>query len=203
MATDIKALPLLNIRCTHSECDQDLHCFKQTQKMVPDQIGTCRSCGLHLIDWNRVQHRDIYDANFTFQSLRHEWIRHHFWHKPIDEAAELHARRKGWHKMREAAEKRIRQSVGEAAPFRDGVQTPKQGNVLYYAQHALACCCRSCMEYWHGIPKGRVLTEEEIQYFVELMMLFIAERMPSLTEDGEKIPPRRSLHARLGEGGSF
>jgi len=191
--TNDETLEPLAIRCTHSECESDLHCFKQTRKMVASQIGECRSCGARLVDWDRVQQRDLADVDFTFQSLKYEWIRHHYWHMPIDEVAERHARRKGRVGMRIAAERRVRQSVGPEEPFRDGVQTPKQGNLLYYSQHALACCCRSCMEYWHGIPKGRPLSDEEIGYFVELIVRYVDDRLPTLSEIGETIPrrPRR------------
>lgn len=81
MAADPNAeqpLKPLDIRCTRSECGSDLHCFKQTRKMARHQIGGCRTCGARLVDWGRVQHRDIGDAAFTFESLKHEWIRHHF-----------------------------------------------------------------------------------------------------------------------------
>lgn len=36
---------------------------------------------------------------------------------------------------------------------------------------------------------GRELNPKEIAYFTNLVMLFIDERLPHLTEDGEKIPP--------------
>jgi hypothetical protein len=67
------------------------------------------------------------------------------------------------------------------------------GNILYYAQHATACCCRTCMEYWHAVPKGRQLTDAEIDYFTDLLMQFVAERMPHLPDQPEKIP--RMSHA--------
>jgi hypothetical protein len=54
------------------------------------------------------------------------------------------------------------------------------------------------MEYWHDIPKGRPLTEEEISYFTALVMKFVRERMPELTEDGEKIPRRRTAREKNG-----
>lgn len=185
-------LELLAVACTKSDCDADLHCFKKTRKMTPDQVGECRSCGAKLIEWERVQRRNPDDAAFTFASLKREWIRHHTWHTPIDERAVLHARRKGRAGLQDAALKRLRSSVGMAQPFRDGVQTPMEGNILYYAQHALACCCRTCIEYWHGIPKGVPLTEDQLAYFARLIMLFVDERLPGLTEAGEKIPRRRT-----------
>ena len=181
----------LDIKCTNSDCGDDLHCFRKTRRMRPEQVGQCRSCGAELVDWERVRRRDVADAAFTFAALKRELIRHHYWHKTIDEEAELHARRKGRIKLREAVAKHLQKAVGQAEPFRDGWQTPAKGRVVYYAQHALACCCRKCLEYWHGIPKGTELTSEQIDYFTDLVMMFIDERMPGLTEEGEKIPPRR------------
>ena len=152
----------LNIRCTNSDCEAGLHCFRKSRQMTTAQVGQCRSCGARLIDWERVRQRNLADAGFVFQSLKHEWVRHHFWHTPIDEKAELHARRKGRTALAQSVEAQLRRAVGPAQPFRDGWQTPQQGRVVYYAQHALACCCRACMEYWHGIPKGVELTPEHV-----------------------------------------
>lgn len=188
-----ESLTPLRVRCTNSDCENGLHCFKKTRRMAPDRVGGCRHCGVKLVDWDRVHRRDLSDVAFTFQALKYEWVRHHMWHKPIDDYARLRAHRKGKQALREAARKRIWSSVGKAEPFRDGRQTPFSGNVLYYAQHAVACCCRTCMEYWHGIPKHVALTEDQVDYFVELMMMFIDERMPELTEEGEIIPPRRQV----------
>jgi hypothetical protein len=150
--------------------------------------GACRYCGVQLIDWGRVHTRSIDDTEHTFDSLKREFIRHALWHKPIDKKAELHARRKGRVFLRDAAANRLRSSVGLANPYRDGQQTPMEGNILYYAQHATASCCRTCIEYWHNIPKGRELTDEELAYFTELIMRYVADRMPALQDDPEKIP---------------
>jgi hypothetical protein len=190
--TPSTTLAPLNVTCTSANCADDLHCFKfHSRKMKADERGHCRYCGADLVNWDRVHARDPSDTAHTFEALRQEFIRHHFWHKPIDERAELHARRKGRVNLREAAASRISSSVGHAMPARDGQQTPLSGNVLYYAQHATACCCRTCMEYWHAIPKGRELTAAEIQYFVDLIMRFVGDRMPHLLDAPERIPPRR------------
>ncbi len=191
MPSNAKKLQPLKIACTSSDCDNDLHCFKRTRKMSPTEVGRCRSCGADLIDWERIQRRDPSDFGFTLHSLRRELVRHHFWHREIDEKARLHARRKGRVGLAAAAEKRIRKSVGDAEPVWDGRQTPLDGNILFYAQHALACCCRTCMEYWHGIPKGTPLSEDQIRYLTDLVLTYVNERMPNLTEQGEKLPPRR------------
>ena len=98
--------------------------------------------------------------------------------------------------MISAAESRLRSSVGPMAPFRDGYQTGSGGNnPLHYAQHATATCCRKCIAEWHGIPRGVELTAVQIDYFTRLLMLYIEERLPDLTEGGEYVPPIR-------EGGS-
>jgi hypothetical protein len=93
--------------------------------------------------------------------------------------------------MKEAARNRVRNYLAPAEPSYDGRQTPWEGNAIYYAQHAIAACCRTCMEYWHGIPKGTELTSEQINYFVDLIAAYIDERLPHLTENGEKVPPIR------------
>jgi hypothetical protein len=178
----------LKITCTSADCENDLHCFKKSRRMPEAERGRCRYCGADLVDWTRVQKRDIGDAPFVFESLKYELIRHHFWHKTIDLKTENHARRKGRRGLKEAARKRLEKYIAPASPSRDGRQTPWDGNIIFYAQHALACCCRTCMQYWHGIPKGVELSTEEVNYFVELIMMYIDERMPDLTESGEKIP---------------
>jgi len=188
--TTAAELEPLKIRCTSSDCERQLHCFRKTRKMKPEQIGQCRSCGARLVDWQRLQRRDPADAEFTFESLKHEAVRHHFFHAPIDKAAQLHARRKGRLTLREAAAKRLRRSIGQAQPARDGRQTPFEGNILYYAQHALACCCRTCLEYWHGIAKDKELAEDEIVYLVDLIMRFVGERLPALPDEGERMARR-------------
>jgi len=183
----------LNISCTSTKCEEGLHCFLRSRKMArSNERGRCRSCEADLVDWTRVHKMDPSDAGYTFKALKQELIRHHFWHVEIDQKAVNHARRKGVVGMREAATARIRASVSPAEPVRDGRQTPWAGNALYYAQHATASCCRRCIEEWHGIPRGRALEDKEIQYLVDLVGFYVAERLPLLKEDGEQIPRIRS-----------
>ena len=187
-----KRLEPLELTCKSADCDSGLHCFSLTKKMkIADQAGQCRYCGAKLVDWKRVYKRDLADANYTFKSLKYELWRHYYWHIEIDEKAINHARRRGKAGMKEAAEKRIRNSVGNGNPYRDGMQTPRKGNALYYAQHATATCCRKSIEEWHGIPVGQALSDDQIEYFKDLVMLYIEERLPFLTEQGEYIPPIR------------
>lgn len=183
-----KKLEPLKITCTTSDCDAGLHCFLKSRSMSARQTGTCRSCGIDLIDWGRVHKRELSDSRWVFQQLQKEYIRHHFWHRPIDARAEYHARRKGKEGLKAAVAKRLATAVGVAAPAWDGQQTPMTGNIIYYAQHATASCCRKCLEYWHNIKKGRELRPAELKYLGELINLYIAKRMPQLTADRERLP---------------
>jgi Domain of unknown function (DUF4186) len=190
----------LKLKCTSTDCKNNLHCFlqKQTPKMkTANQYGNCRECGAELVDWSRVHKRCLSDATYTFDALKKELFRHHMWEVEISQKAVNHARRKGKSGMGDAVEKRIRQSVGPAEPAYDGRQTPgadsDKANAIHYAQHATACCCRKCMEYWHNIPLGQELAEVEIAYFTDLVMLYINERLPFLTENGEQVPRLKPL----------
>lgn len=182
----------IKITCTSSDCNSGLHCFKfHRRKMSEDQRGVCRECGADLVDWERVQRRSLDDIENTIESLKYEMIRHTAWHTVIDEKAINHARRKGRNGMLLAVESRLASALGPATPARDGRQTPTNGgNAIYYAQHATATCCRMCLEYWHGIPTGRALTAQEIEYCKGLIMAYIDLKLPYLTEAGEHIPRR-------------
>lgn len=181
----------LRISCTSSDCGNNLHCFRKSRKMAEVERGRCRSCGADLIDWPRVHKRDLNDAAFVFSSLKVELVRHHFWHVPIDLKAENHARRKGTMRLHEAAKLRLSKYLAPNNP-RDGRQTPYEGNVIYFAQHALGCCCRACLEYWHDIPKKNKLSDDELEYLTNLIMMYVKEKLPNLTEEGETVPPMRS-----------
>lgn len=182
----------LKISCTDTDCENDLHCFLQKKRRDAQHVGgPCRDCGADLVQWDRVQARDLGDTKYMFDVQKKELIRHEFWHREFDEVAINHAKRKGRIRLRDAVTQRLKTSVGRAKNSREGRQTPFSGNLIYYAQHALACCCRKCIEYWHGIELGRALTEQELEYFTRLVMLFLEARFPELRDDPEKIPPKR------------
>lgn len=62
-------------------------------------------------------------------------------------------------------------------PKIDGKQTPMKNHPVFIAQHATACCCRGCMEKWYHIPKTRDLTDEELDYFKQIIMKWIKSKM--------------------------
>jgi Domain of unknown function (DUF4186) len=192
-------LPPLNITCTSSDCGNNLHCFRKSGRMPKNgYVGDkCIDCGISLINWEKVKERKIEDISFTFNELMKEYVRHLFWHKEVDEKAILHAKRKGKLDLYIAVRKRIQQSVAPAKPFHDGGQTPFEGNIIFYAQHATATCCRKCIEEWHGIPRGIDLSEEQVKYFSELITKYINTRLPELKDFPEKIQSQRRNENQL------
>ena len=56
------------------------------------------------------------------------------------------------------------------------------GNVIFYAQHATATCCRKCMGYWHGIDPGVPLDDDQLAYCCELVRLYLDARLPDLPD---------------------
>ena len=67
----------------------------------------------------------------------------------------------------------INQKLAPAYIENDGHQTPMKGHPVFIAQHACACCCRTCIEKWHGIPKGRELNKNEKNYIYYLLIKWI------------------------------
>ena len=59
----------------------------------------------------------------------------------------------------------------------DGKQTPTKGHPVFIAQHATATCCRGCLEKWHKIPKNKELNQYEVDFVVNLIMLWIENQI--------------------------
>lgn len=84
---------------------------------------------------------------------------------------------KGPLKIKEHAYDFIKKRLAPADIPNDGKQTPMKGHPVFISQHACACCCRGCLEKWHKIPKGKNLTSKEIDYIVNLIMLWIKKEL--------------------------
>jgi hypothetical protein len=80
---------------------------------------------------------------------------------------------RGREAIREHARDLIAKRVAPATPYKDGKQTPYRGHPVFVAQHATATCCRTCLERWHGIAKGRDLSSEELDYAVDVICRWI------------------------------
>jgi len=68
----------------------------------------------------------------------------------------------------------VMKRLGDAEPANDGKQTPTRKHPVFVAQHATGTCCRGCLAKWHRIPKGRPLTQEQIDYIVEVLKRWLA-----------------------------
>lgn len=175
--------PLGKITCTSTDCEHDLHCFQRKRpKNETYRNVVCIGCGANLINWDRLDQLDPSDIEYTVRSLNLELWRYHYWHKSIDEKAILSARKRGIDELVPWTVKKLKTAVGRPRNelWRDGTQTPLTGDIVFYAQHATACCCRKCLEEWYGIDRNRPLKSEEIDYFSELIMHYIHRKLPNL-----------------------
>ena len=84
---------------------------------------------------------------------------------------------KGIDTIRQHAIDFIASRIAPQFPKNDGKQTPMKGYPVFIAQHATATCCRGCLQKWHGIEKGRVVTSEEKELIVDLIMGWIEGEM--------------------------
>jgi hypothetical protein len=80
---------------------------------------------------------------------------------------------KGIDTIRQHAVDFIKVRIAPEFPKNDEKQTPMKGHPIFIAQHATATCCRGCIQKWHGIKKARALSDQEIQFLVELIMGWI------------------------------
>ncbi|MGR8978874.1 MAG: DUF4186 domain-containing protein [Gammaproteobacteria bacterium] len=75
----------------------------------------------------------------------------------------------------------IAKRLAPADIVNDGKQTPYRGHPVFVAQHATACCCRGCLEKWHGISQGRVLTQDEQAYIAAVLERWLQGEMKKLS----------------------
>ncbi|MBO7147428.1 MAG: DUF4186 domain-containing protein [Lentisphaeria bacterium] len=88
---------------------------------------------------------------------------------------------KGWGEIRSQARRIIRERLAPAEPENDGRQTPMRGHVVFIAQHATATCCRGCLFKWHSIVPHKELTEDEIEYVVEMIFCWLQDHAGDLS----------------------
>jgi len=70
----------------------------------------------------------------------------------------------------------IETRLAPAEPANDGRQTPMRHHPAFIAQHATATCCRGCLEKWHGIPRGRPLSDSDIDYIVTVIRRWLTQQ---------------------------
>ncbi len=88
---------------------------------------------------------------------------------------------KGLETIRRHAEDFVRTRLAPANPPNDGRQTPMRGHPIFKAQHACACCCRSCMEKWWRVPRGTEIPPERQIGIVAFLMAWIEREFAKTT----------------------
>lgn len=84
-------------------------------------------------------------------------------------------KKNGMDKIKEHAYDFINKRLAPEIINNDGKQTPMKGHPVFISQHATATCCRSCLYKWHKINKDKKLNDEEIDYIVNIIMLWIKD----------------------------
>ena len=85
----------------------------------------------------------------------------------------LYIEDKGIDKIRNHAYDFVTKRLADTSNVTDGKQTPMKGHPVFIAQHATGTCCRSCLEKWHHISKNKNMTDDDIKYVVDIIMLWI------------------------------
>lgn len=86
-------------------------------------------------------------------------------------------RKEGLDKIRLHAADFVRKRLAPADIPNDGKQTPYRGHPVFKAQHATGCCCRGCFEKWHHISKGILLSEQQQEYAVNVLIEWITRQL--------------------------
>lgn len=84
---------------------------------------------------------------------------------------------KGWDTIRRHAEDFVAKRLAPAHIPNDGKQTPMHGHPVFLAQHATACCCRSCLSKWHHIAPDAALTAAQQDYVVGMLLYWLRHEM--------------------------
>ena len=89
---------------------------------------------------------------------------------------------KGWDTIHSHCNDFILKKLAPAVIPNDGKQTPTHGHPVFVAQHACACCCRSCLSKWYKIEKGINLRQEEINNIVDLLLAWMFKEFENFKE---------------------
>ncbi|KAB2837215.1 MAG: DUF4186 domain-containing protein [Caedimonadaceae bacterium] len=117
---------------------------------------------------------EVYNHKALFERLAQSAFRSKFKLSAKDKA---YIQEKGIATIRSHAADFVAKRLAPAVIPNDGKQTPMRGHPVFLAQHATGCCCRGCFAKWHHIPAGRVLTTEEQEYAVSVLMAWIKSKL--------------------------
>lgn len=107
-------------------------------------------------------------------SLKKSKFRSSFHLKEVDKN---YIAKNGMEKIKSHAYDFIKKRLAPKEILNDGKQTPMRGHPVFIAQHATATCCRNCLFKWHHISQNKELTEQEINYIIEVIMEWIRQEL--------------------------
>ncbi len=142
-----------------------------------DQISQARKSGYSYIPRAGLGETITYrlpDREELFERLSRSEFRSRF---HLSEKDKEYISDKGWQTVRSHARDFVKNRLAPENPENDGKQTPMRGHPVFIAQHATACCCRGCLEKSHHIPAGKVLSEKEQEYIVDVLMGWMEKDM--------------------------
>lgn len=114
------------------------------------------------------------NKNLILESLSKSKFRSSF---KLKENDKVYINEKGLNEIKSHAYDFINKRLAPKIILNDGKQTPFKGHPVFIAQHATATCCRSCLYKWHKIPMNKNLSNEEINYVVDIIMLWIKNNL--------------------------
>lgn len=195
----LKPLP---IQCMMTSCQHGRHCVDHLRRphsgSSPTSPGSCRDCGSEVfipIAPDERVYGSLDQLLATCRNQQAELIRAHYWTVPIDRRAYNQALRMG----RDELVRRVDQRVTTALTHNDawsGRAAPYAGDIVAYAQHATATCCRNCAAYWHGLPRDchQEPTSNQVRHAIWAATTWLDVRLPGLPRDPQKVAPiRRTL----------
>ena len=113
------------------------------------------------------------ETDELFAALRRSAFRRRFRLRGREAA---YLQQKGLDTVLEHARGFLQERLARAEPTNDGRQTPMRNHPAFIAQHATATCCRGCLEKWHKIPKGRFLSDREVDYLVAVIRRWLMQQ---------------------------
>lgn len=113
-------------------------------------------------------------VNETLKRLNSSAFRSRFHLSDSDKA---YVKAKGIDVIRRHCADFVRDRLAPASIPNDGKQTPMKGHPVFKAQHACACCCRSCLFKWYKVKPATPLSSLQQEKIVNLLMAWIEKEM--------------------------
>jgi hypothetical protein len=104
---------------------------------------------------------------------------------------------KGLSAVLEHARQFLIERLAPAEPPNDGRQTPMRGHPAFVAQHATGTCCRSCLAKWHGIEKGRALSQQELDDLVDVLRAWLERQANEASLVSKSAPFEQEIQGEL------